>query len=241
MERNHNPFENYIPPQYDAILKSPLSRPLPKQEEHDLACKMLAGNKEAKARLVQANLKFIVSLAQEVYPYVRNFGVTFMDLVALGNASLSKSLDNYDPYDSRCAGVCTYVARTTRFQMKDLGAYGRSTIRLPRSANLYSVHLLGWDSPAYGDSGLNLSEVISNPDDVGVLEQVTIKQDYSRALALLNTRFDEETREMVYLRFGLEGHEPLLLGEIGKKFKISREAVRLRINKALKKVKLNMH
>ena len=68
---------------------------LTKEEEQELA-KRMAGNgpdaKEARRKLVQSNLKFVISVAKQYM----NKGVSFLDLISEGNVGLLMAANRYD-------------------------------------------------------------------------------------------------------------------------------------------------
>lgn len=61
----------------------------------------------------------------------------------------------------------------------------------------------------------------------------TLKEEFERLLNVL----DEREREIIKLRYGLEGLEPKTLEEVGEMLGISRERVRQLEQRALKKLK----
>ena len=67
--------------------------PLTQEEEQRLACRVQKGDEEAKAHLVQANLRFVVTIAKE---YVHH-GMSLSDLISEGNLGLIEAAGRFDP------------------------------------------------------------------------------------------------------------------------------------------------
>ena len=62
-------------------------------EEVDLSKRARAGDAKARTRLVEKNLRLVVSVAKKY----RGYGVPFEDLIQEGNIGLMKAVDKYDP------------------------------------------------------------------------------------------------------------------------------------------------
>ena len=60
------------------------------EEEADLAERMVNGDKKAKQKLVESNLRLVVSIAKR---YIGR-GMHFLDLIQEGNLGLIKAVDN---------------------------------------------------------------------------------------------------------------------------------------------------
>jgi RNA polymerase primary sigma factor len=73
------------------------------EEEHELGRRALQGDQAAVARLVEANLRFVVSFAKRY----RGLGVPFLDLIHEGNLGLIEAARRFDP--SRNVKFITYA------------------------------------------------------------------------------------------------------------------------------------
>lgn len=72
------------------IGKVPLLSP---EEEIELAKRILVGDEEAKARLCQANLRLVVSIAKK---WAATNQLSFLDLIQEGNMGLLKAVEKFD-------------------------------------------------------------------------------------------------------------------------------------------------
>ncbi len=75
---------------FKEIGKVPL---LSHEEEMELGKRIMEGDEEAKKKLVEANLKLVVSIAKR---WVNNTNMSFSDLIQEGNMGLIKAVDRYD-------------------------------------------------------------------------------------------------------------------------------------------------
>ena len=104
------------------IAQTPLLTP---QEEIELAAKIKRGDKEARARMIKANLRLVVKIAHDY----SNLGLPLLDLVSEGNIGLMKAVERFDP--AKGGKLSTYAAWWIKQSIKRALANQSKTIRLP--------------------------------------------------------------------------------------------------------------
>lgn len=66
---------------------------LSKEEEEELGKEIKKGNEEAKAKLINSNLRFVVAIAKK---YKTATNIPFLDLIQEGNIGLARAAEKYD-------------------------------------------------------------------------------------------------------------------------------------------------
>jgi len=104
------------------IGRTPLLTP---QQEIKLAAKIKKGDGKAHARMINSNLRLVVTIAQDY----ANFGLPLLDVISEGNIGLMTAVDRFDP--SKGAKLSTYAAWWIRQSIKRALSNQGTTIRLP--------------------------------------------------------------------------------------------------------------
>jgi len=100
-------------------------RLLDAQEEKDLSRRAHAGDGRARQRLIESNLRLVISIAKKY----RGRGVPFEDLIQEGNAGLIRAVEKFDPeMGNRFSTYATWWIRQA--VTRALADHGR-TVRLP--------------------------------------------------------------------------------------------------------------
>ena len=194
--------------------------PLSNKEEEKYVKLMLEGNKEARSKLIEHNLRLVAHI-------VKKFDVKENmtdDLISIGTIGLIKGIDTFK--DNKKTKITTYAARCIQ---NEILMYFR--------ANKKSNHdVLLEDCIGYDKEGneINLIDVIED-DNIDLIDFITLKDNVNilkEFLKNLNTR----EKEIIIKRYGLNGNNEMTQKEIAKEFHISRSYVSRIEKRALTKI-----
>ncbi len=111
------------------IKKLPL---LTAEEEIDLAERIKKGDKHARAKMIQSNLRLVINIAKKY----SHFGVSMLDLIEEGNLGLMKAVEKFNP--KKGYRFSTYATCWIRQYISRAIANQGKTVRMP----VYIIELL---------------------------------------------------------------------------------------------------
>ena len=156
------------------IEKIPL---ISREEEYDLAMKAKSGDAAARERLVNGNLRFVVSIAKQF----QGRGLPLIDLISEGNVGLLTAIDKFEP--EKGYHFISYAVWWIRQSiLKAIGEKSRM-IRLPMNKSADLIQILqaksNLEKKGYDDASIEAIAAECGMNESDVLEIMQIARDVS--------------------------------------------------------------
>ena len=198
-----------------------LPPPLQKEREEDLVNKSNNGDVNARNKLIEHNLRLVVFLAKKY----DNTMYDLEDLVSIGSIGLIKAIETYKP--SKNIKLATYASRCID---NEILMFLRKNKR--KSSEVSFEDVVNYDSEG---NELHYEDIFGTDEDVVIkeIEEVNNK----RILALEISKLDKRDKEIMDMRYGLNGKEELTQKEVADKLSISQSYISRIEKKVIKKIK----
>ena len=183
--------------------------PLDRGEEAELIARLEAGDPQARNKLIEHNLRLVAYIARRF----ENTGIHIEDLISIGTIGLIKAVGTYQP--AKSIKLATYASRCIENEI---------LMYLRKTANQKSE--LSFDEPLNTDwdgNELLLSDILGTDEDLVVqpLEADVDRQLLRQALEHLDAR----ERNIITLRFGLDGRRECTQKEVADRLGISQSYI----------------
>lgn len=194
--------------------------PLSNQEEEECILKMKNGDKEARNKLIEHNLRLVAHIVKK---FEHDINIQD-DLISIGTIGLIKGIDTYA--SNKNVKLTTYCARCIQNEI----------LMYYRSNNKYNKNISINDSIGYDKDGneITIVDILKSdkPDfalDLYQKENVKLLSEYIKVL-------NKREKEIITYRYGLNNNDELTQKEIAKKLHISRSYVSRIEKRALTKM-----
>jgi len=237
-------------------------------EEIELAKKIKNGDRIAMDKLINANLKFVISIAKEY----QNQGTPLSDLISDGNEGLIKAVLKFD--HTRGFRLISYAvwwirqsiiyglnsnARLVRLPtnvINDLVAINKEIKKFEglnnRQPNDDEIDNTKYSDLLYNQKSVSLSTPIDvNGDETFIMEisdsSDNIDDDECDKLIKIEidnmlNNLSKRERDIIILYYGLDNNsDPMTLDVIGKKYNLTKERVRQIKQRTIRKLRYNVN
>ena len=196
-------------------------KPLSEEEETYYLALAAKGDLEARNVLVERNLRLVAHVMKKYYAQTADQE----DLISIGTIGLMKGVTTFDP--SKGTRLATYAARCVE---NEILMYFRAQRKSAQDVSLSDYIDTGTDG-----APLELMDVISEERDL--LEELTNREAGVLVRRAVETCLTEQERQVIRLRYGLDGEEPLRQRQVAERTGISRSYVSLIEKRALEKLR----
>ena len=200
---------------------SSFPRPLTKKEEAECFAGIVNGEKEARDKLISHNLRLVAHVIKKYYPGTADTD----DLISIGTIGLIKAVASFN--SEKNTRFSTYAAKCIENEVLMFFRAGRK--------NNASCSLNDPIDGNHGESELSLGDVLA--DTVFVDEIYEHKSDAEGLRRLVDQKLEGRERQIIRLRYGFCGGEPITQQEVADILVISRSYVSRIEKRALEKLK----
>lgn len=195
--------------------------PLSSDEERELFIAKEGGDKRARDKLIEHNLRLVSHIIKKYYySYAQP-----EELLSIGSLGLIKAVDSFkSEFGTKFA---TYGAKCIQ---NEILMFFRSKKKALNEVSINDTIDIDKDG-----NPLTYLDIISVEENIA--EELDQKLYFERIRELVDTVLDERESEIIILRYGLKGYSPKTQREVAKHLNISRSYVSRIEKKSLEKLK----
>ncbi len=186
-----------------------LPPPLSAEEEKDLLIQFDNGSEEARAILIERNLRLVVYIAKKF----ESAGVNVEDLISIGTIGLIKAVNTFN--SGKNIKLATYASRCIE---NEILMYLRRNNKTKSEVSFDEPLNIDWDG-----NELLLSDILGTESDIvySHIEEAVNKDLLAYAMGKLSSR----EKELMEMRCGLTGGREMTQKEVADKMGISQSYI----------------
>lgn len=196
-------------------------QPLTQQEEEHYLRLAAEGDLEARNILISHNLRLVAHIMKKYYAQASDQE----DLISIGTIGLIKGITTFKP--NKGVRLATYAARCVE---NEILMHFRSQKKSAQDVSLSDCIDTGGDGAA-----LSLMDVVGDEPDM--LEQMAAAEQVGRLRWGVAACLTDQERQVITLRYGLNGEKPCRQREVAKLCGVSRSYVSRIEKRALQKLR----
>lgn len=194
--------------------------PLSKEEEELYINQMLQGDKKARAKLIEHNLRLVAHIVKKFESNTNDID----DLIGIGTVGLIKGIDSFSP--NKNVRLTTYIAKCAE---NEILMHFRSDKKNAKNISIY-------DGISYDKEGNEITILdVLKTEDPDYAEEIYKNDNIVLLRKYLNVLSNRE-RDVLTKRYGLDGNDEITQKEIAKTLGISRSYVSRIEKRAITKI-----
>ncbi len=188
---------------------SSFPKPLSPKEEAEMLRRMEEGDKNARAVLIEKNLRLVSHIVKKYYSKTNDTD----DLISIGTIGLIKAIDSFKA--DKNVRLATYASRCIE---NEILMHFRSNKK--QANDIYLGDTLEVDKDG---NPLTIEDTISTNADLA--DDLETKIRWEKVSKIIENLEDDREKEIIILRYGLNNKTPLTQREVAQRLNISRSYV----------------
>ena len=183
--------------------------PLSKKEEAETIEKMVNGDEAAKEKLIKHNLRLVAHIIKKYYASYSDQD----DLISIGTIGLIKGINSFKP--EKGTKLATYASRCIE---NEILMYFRNIKKTTQEIS-FSEPI---DTDSEGNP-LTLMDIISIDDTI--IDDLDYRDKLKKTIEIIDDIKNKRDKQIIIMRYGLDGNAPKTQSEVAAALKISRSYV----------------
>lgn len=193
-------------------------KPLSEKQEREYLEQAANGSIEARNKLVEHNLRLVAHIIKKYYGTQGEQD----DLVSIGTIGLIKAINTFNM--NKNIRLSSYASRCIENEILMHFRYSKKS-----SQDISLNETIDTDKDG---NPLTLLDIMSVDDNI--IDELDMKFNRSKLAQFINEELDEREKQIIIMRYGLNGRKPMTQNSVAKKMNISRSYVSRIETKALK-------